>query len=403
MFLLEYALKHISRRAGKALGMLALPAILTLFLCCLNGLVDMLNDRSEHLTDSLTVTAVLSDITGSNQSNLWLDELDIAHLTDEGHLQGYVGELSVAREVYYSLDKEGSSRYPLVGVSDLKGSYSNFLLSTEVEVSFAEGWNKSALQGDAQVCVIPEGLLLQGYSPGDVLELRVSDSEWEAPFATLSLTVIGSFRHNVDGLLFCPWQTLKTLLNTHERPSHAQALSFTLKDNRTLDEFREKAAMCYKEIDYMAARQAHEYALTVHDESLRDSVASMERSIRTVQIIIPVVLALSALIGFLAGLLQVYNRRRELHLLRLQGVTRRDLIFIIASEALMLTFVGLLTGLIISPLIASILSLSGNEIASVGLSIRDGITLLLGVNAGYILATLLLTRKPLLQSVKEVA
>ena len=140
--------------------------------------------------------------------------------------------------------------------------------------------------------------------------------------------------------------------------------------------------------------------LKIHfwDEELRAVVAPMEKNLSLLEVLYPVTLAVSVLIGaglcLLLGLLQA----RDAALLRMLGVTRGRVRGLLSGEQILLSLIGVLTGLGV----LSILRQNPGAVLGGPLLMSAGLYVLGAFTGSLIGAILVSNKKPLeLLQVKE--
>lgn len=398
MVLARYVLKTMLRRPSKALGQLMLPLALLLFLSFLGGSLQMLDIKEGAALDSVQVPVVLSDLPGNNLSHLGMSEEALKPLLPGGALHAYVKDPCFARQAYYTLGADDNAEPALLaGVSALQGSYAHLLISAPLAVSFAPGQNAALLRGGRALLLVEERLLQQGFAFGDQLSLRLSQASYLQPFATQDFIIAGSFPHSVEGLMLCPYETLRRLMKGQDHDEGLSAASFTLRDNRRLDAFRQDALKHFEPVNYLAHPRPGRYALSIHDDELQGALQAIRQSRSTLGILHPLLLGLSAALGLLAGMLQVHGRRQELMLLRLQGLCKGRALALLLMETVGLAVVALLLSLLLTGLLGKRLPFLLPMPTG-----RQAAILLAALVLGHALAAMLWLSGPLLTKSKEV-
>ena len=126
--------------------------------------------------------------------------------------------------------------------------------------------------------------------------------------------------------------------------------SFLLADTRDLNEFRDEL----EERDYsqVGSISRNRLAIVIEDEALMDAIESIQQHIAVMNIIRPIMLALSTVIGFILSYLLTRNRLHEFAVMRSLGTKRLQVYSAFFLEQLILFLLGIvpvLIGLILRP------------------------------------------------------
>jgi ABC-type antimicrobial peptide transport system permease subunit len=178
---------------------------------------------------------------------------------------------------------------------------------------------------------------------------------------TCTLKIVGTYTEGDGKSIYCPSDIIKQAYDGLEKTIIAQSLSATLKDNKRLDEFREKMSLCFLEPDPNAKRtswnvkidiglpmriseKSYPYALDIDDNHLFDLAAILEDSIKFNRTVTVFVVILSVISGFLVGFLMVRRRKRDIMLMRMVGESNARVYVGFAFEQMICIILGIVIG-----------------------------------------------------------
>jgi ABC-type antimicrobial peptide transport system permease subunit len=163
------------------------------------------------------------------------------------------------------------------------------------------------------------------------------------------------------------------------------------KKNRQLPQFR-------RDMEKPIGIYGGEVRLIIWDEQLKIVIAPLEKNLSLLEVLYPVVIAVSVLIGAALCFLLLLQTTREAAILRVLGTTKTAVRLALILEPLFLSIIGVIIGLAISGFLwmASGLVTVGPLLASAGLYLA-------GVLAGSVIGAISVTnKKPIeLLQVKE--
>lgn len=218
-------------------------------------------------------------------------------------------------------------------------------------VTYADGYDMSALDGDTPVCLVGEGLAeMLGISAGDEIAL-LSDSKYSAlkavyeeegeeelqesaEEANVMYRVIGTVA-SADGAVN---DSIYAGIHGPMEELYGQKFSFgycefTLADNEKVDELDRRLANL-KNTNSKYARSASYY---IDTEALNDVIR-----IRTLlELLFPIAVAAEVFIGMAGYLLVILQSAREAVFLRILGITKKRARCMMALEQLLLCMTGI--------------------------------------------------------------
>jgi len=348
---------------------------LVLFLCLLNDTIVKKERRLNEIYKNLDVECVVSNLRGTQTDNLNIkdyivslflsDESTFLGIKDEIPFSSYIKDLKLKLTLKYELLLEGQevlisaifSASNLIGQTHLSTD-NKVLQESNVVITYFENYTDSLFLSDESVCIVSADQYQtlpkdnEGYC---YLRLAVGDSGYsEDVFAEQRLKVVGTYEGDSRNI-YCPWEIIKALSVRIMGMLHADSLSFSIKDNRQLDTFKELLARYFTYVDitgtvkdYTASDilTSYEYAITVYDGVLNKTVSRIKDNIDVLEILRPIIIMISLLIGFLASFLFVRNRKQEFAVMRSLG-TKKGMVFGEAFiEQFFLGIIGTAIGLI---------------------------------------------------------
>ncbi|MBW6474449.1 MAG: FtsX-like permease family protein [Anaerolineaceae bacterium] len=214
------------------------------------------------------------------------------------------------------------------------------------ESLFSKVWTKDEIISQGVPAIFPESFLNKyNLKRGNVVNL---DTE----FNSYPYKIVGSYLEGPRQLspnvvkqggsvaVLIPLSALQVIMDNDVYYSVAK---FTLDPakNRELPAFREEMKKMIAEPS--AGRLPLQ--IVFWDEELRAVVEPLEKNLSLLEVLYPVTVAVSVLIGIGLSLLLVLQQARETALLRMLGVSRIRVRAMLSSEQLLLSFLGILLGL----------------------------------------------------------
>ena len=221
----------------------------------------------------------------------------------------------------------------LRGVTD--ASIDSMLEEALLFTTWQEGYDERILQGDQPVCLAPAD---SGVELGEQKKFFLIEKE-----NVVSLTVVGLYELGYSSGAKAYYCSMDWLLDTcHELgvAVHYNALEMRLDNLRQLDTF--KAQMKELGMDTGGA------ILLVNDALLREVTSQLNRQIRLLESVLPILLALVAGIGFGLSFLLLRGRKKEAAVMRSLGMGRWRVAGVFLTE----TAAQALTGTVIGGLLS---------------------------------------------------
>ena len=297
----------------------------------------------------LAMTAFLMVFTNSiriNQASLddAYDNLEVkAHITaptaladpylEEARYQIIVNSGFVSEHAAMVRFKQSGST-TLRGVSD--SSIDSMLEEALLFTTWLEGYDADILQGNQPVCLAPAN---SGVELGEQKEFFLIEKD-----TVVTLTVVGLYELGYSSGARAYYCSLDWLLDAcHRLNVPYNALEMRLGNLRQLDVFKSQM----KELGMDAGGAI----LIINDALLREVTSQLNRQIRLLESVLPILLALVAGIGFGLSFLLLQGRKKEAAILRSLGMRRWQVAGVFLTETAAQALTGTLVGGLLSYLV----------------------------------------------------
>lgn len=327
MWQLSYVWRHLRRQArGFVLTALTLAAASVLLLW-MNGQLAAQQEELARLYADFEITCTVSNVSGSDTQHLNITPKYYELCYKEGgKLYDHTADLLLsARVPVYGLYEGEES--PLTRAEEDKAVASLVAVTAlpdQMAVTYRQGYEAADMGGAGLYCLIPEGLTV-----GETLALQLN-REAEAT----AFHVIGTYRADTAAVdLYVPFGAFETVAHARGVIPYANSMTFTLADNRRLDEAKEIMQKYFLPVGSdVDSAWGSQLAMSVHDGLFLDSVRMIERSIRLYGGMLVLLYLLTAGLATLVCFFTVRGRRRELAMLRSMGAPRRLIYGLVYAE-----------------------------------------------------------------------
>lgn len=369
MAILFYLKKRIRRSFFKGLVLALLLGVLCWFASIYDSSMKDKLQEIENAYDSIPVTVVVSNIEGTQTDGLDIPDYLVNYFISEQYTFGgerqdvafssYLSDVILKSTLYYTpqtpMDDPVSSDHitkrKLVGVTALEAVRVD--PSIGFSIDWFDGYDASVLRTQERVCLVSSETLRK-ISPGEdgqyLIALTVQVSPASTKDTGLELTVVGCYAGEAPDIL-CPWavaaQTQQVLggyyVNNgyYPGPISADSMSATIRDNRELGAFRELLSRHFAQVDPSGRIQEitgspvlthHPFAATIHDETLRGVLSELQKNLRMLERLLPLLTLLQAAISFIVSALYIHNRKQELAVARALGTSKAEILAMVSLE-----------------------------------------------------------------------
>lgn len=359
MFLIT---KRIRYNIAKGMVLSVVLGFLAWFTCLFIGFITQKQTEIDYAYESLPVSVVVSNLQGSQTDNLLITEDVIDYFISDTYyylgqvepvaFSSYVKDVLIKSTLYYticttdeSLDILSDSmpeNQKIVGITSTIAEPK--LDATEgVEIHYFSSEGNKRFVSDVPVCIVSESLLHTMETDEDgkyrmVLQVHTSPDATEVKL--LLVEIIGYYTKD-DNTIYCSWNAVAEIQKLLSGEIIADSLGATIKDNRKLDDFKLLLQRHFAEVNPTGALTEipnapvpayFRYAATVQDQILRQTVNNLHQNMKTLQRLLPLIVALALAIAFFAGFLYVYAQKKPLAIARSLGTPQKTVILIILLE-----------------------------------------------------------------------
>lgn len=279
----------------------------------------------------------------------------------DGDLVPFVKDLLICSYVFYKQDSvlvggepyilpEGMKEHlRLYGITDLEATAR--LAATKDKITWRSPQSEEMFSSeDLTELLIPKGL--EASLPEDAETLTISISPSRAYIASVdtdakpqpvTFQIAGSYEAQT-GPLYCSWKALREQWHTWYpgMPFNTDSLSFTVVNNLKIEELREEGDRYFHPDTGMLRAE-----MIIQDANYLEQIDSLERHQGYIEVLFPVLIVTSLLVGIVSSLLLQLSRRRQMVLMRTLG-TPSETIFLISNlESLSLLFIAFIIALLI--------------------------------------------------------
>lgn len=352
------------RRAPKAAGAFALVAMLfALFLCEISGYEARLRAQRDALYDSFDIDCYVSTATGTRTDALTLPARYIDLL--ENDLSDLVRDVRVTKTFRYQAigpgdpaDVEKPRQAPaLIGINDIALSED---LLTAGEIVWPEGMDNSFFSKGMEGCIIPVSIsdqIIWDEDGNPVIYLALCDLAYRYGRECISvcLPVVTAYTNSTSEIIYMSWGATQALSEQLIGFAAADTLSFSVRDNRRLDELTQMLSEHFKPVNPLAEPDSADFAVTVQDSVFRSTLSNIERNLSIVELLLPLAFGMSLACGFLVSFLSIRARIREFAVMRSLGTDGATVFLTILGEQTVTGGFGALIGVLVDVVVRGML------------------------------------------------
>ncbi len=413
MIVFFYEKTRLRRGVWQTASIVLLIALLCAFFALFNGFIRQKERDMDETYTAIPVTVAVSDLTGTKTDDLEITDYIINYFLSDQYVYGgelqekafssYVKDVYLKASVYYSFGAGFSNLRKLSGITSVAAASELNPLSGEPITYFA-GYDESIFSSDKAVCVVSTAVaeeLMQGKDNNGNVLLTVQ----MAPAATgeastqIAFDVAGTYLSESQ-TIYCPFSCVAAAQTELDGKVTGDSLSATVRDNRKLDEFRQILQRHFAQVDPSGHREEidtspvlryHPFAITVHDEMLRETLNALNRNLQTLYRLKPMFACMEVMIGAAAGFFYFHIRKREFAIARSLGTKRLEAVLAVFAEVCVIFALGSGLGAIVLLFIRE-----------AGIYYGMAAALFLAANAGAITACLMATGKSGVRLLREV-
>lgn len=356
-----YFIKRLWRRPWLSLCSLILTGVLCFLLCYLSGYQAEQRQKLEETKESFDILCVVTNRRGTQSVSLRMGSSAYYFLTDpEGDMPGLIRDLRATKEFYVISPDLNINDQPMIGVTNERCTEDlDPAMGGSVTLFVPEFY-----ETDGRFCLVSqeayEALVMDRELEAELNGTEFSEEElWEEAFSihvtdpfirideedgwgkgNVELTLAGYYAGSGQSI-YIPFRTSQDIAIEISNRTSTDSLAFLAADNEKLEAITEAASEVFGTVDPLADEHSSpRYALTIHDEQYRATVAALEQNIERTSYLLPIVMLLGLGVGFLISFLATRGERRTYALMRTMGMTRGRLTASILREQLVLTLLA---------------------------------------------------------------
>lgn len=371
MFHFRKAILNIQRHWTKSLLAVSTCMLIVVFLLLFfRGLETNLR-QLEALPDAIPIEGRINNLNGTLSSRMMIRESMIDALDQSAYVTdlSYTAELSAALDDLpedESLDA-GSFTLPLcLGVNRAE-AYPVLATGT---VLFMQGYGPEALSGAEPVCMIRNQELNDlGLAVGDKVRLTLFNITYPGDNAMkkfhrlgkYAVTIIGSFDPATgegatrSAQVVFPVGWLRALYAQQQVMFFADSAHFLVARPLELNQFKaEMDKVGFMPVISQANSTQRGTSLTVNDETFIKAATRLKENISLQRLIMPFVILIVGLLGFVVSYLLLQSRRPEIAIMRSLGVSQKSCFIMLLFESAVLELCGSLAGVAAASLLVDV-------------------------------------------------
>lgn len=413
MIVFFYEKVRLKRGVWQTVSIVLLIAFLCAFFTLFDGFICQKEQDMESAYAVIPVTVVVSNLTGTKTDDLKITDYIINYFLSDKYAYGgelqekafssYVKDVCLKASVYYSQGTGFSSRQKLIGITSVDAA-SELAPVSGNSITYFEGYDESIFTSNKAECLVStaaaEELSQDTDNNGNViLTVQMSPAATGEAATQISLEIAGTYSSESQ-TIYCPFSCVAAVQTELDGKITGDSLSATVRDNHELDEFRQILIRHFanvdpsghqEEINNSPALRYQQFAITVHDETLRETLNALNRNLQTLYRLKPIFACIEVMIGAAAGFFYIHIRRREFAIARSLGTKRIETVIMVFVEICLMFLVGAAIG--------TILILVVQETA---IQYAMAAALFFAMNVGAITACLMATGKSGIQLLREV-
>jgi len=233
----------------------------------------------------------------------------------------------------------------------------DFFTSSNIEVEFLSGYDFDSLRMAGDLGMISRNQAIkEGINLGDTIRITAwTIYEKNAICSVIDIKVVGIYQESWrSDVIYLPW----IMGYDHEYyvdfyygdpeyklwnellPRNIRSATFTLKNTENLDYFREYLdKQGYSEAGKIKSIRR---AVVIQDKNLEETIKTLDNFIRLMDILIPIMLIMFGLIGFIVSYLLIRHRLSELAIMSSMGTGKIHVFLSFFFEQVILFIIGLL-------------------------------------------------------------
>ena len=325
----------------------------------------------EALPEAIPIEGRINNLNGSLSSGMMIRESVIDALDQSAYVADldYTAELSavIGETTGDDSTDAGAFTFPLcLGVNRAEA----YLDLASGEALFAEGNGPEVLAGAEPVCVMrKQELDEQGLKLGDKVQMTLfnitypNDNAMKKfhPLGVYEVAIVGSFDPMMSESAARPAQVvfpigwLRAIYAEKDVMFFADSAHFWVSRPLELNRFKaEMEKVGLLPVITQANSTQRGTSLTVNDETFIKAATRLKESITMQRMLMPFVILIVGLLGFVVSYLLLQSRRPEIAIMRSLGVTQKSCFVMLLFESAILELSGSLAGVAAASLLVEV-------------------------------------------------
>lgn len=365
----SYVRRRLQRNVAQTAVLIVLGGIFAVLLLKLNSYLALQVERREEMLPNIAIRCVVTDDRGEKTEGLsipvyiteWFtrEEGPLFQYADKVCIKGILGfEIPLLTQNALLLEELGIKERSMVALTRLEAERRLDKVHG-VEITFFPGHGEQCFQETTgYYCLLPldlynaiveeAGVISEASSsPSDTVDsievnLLIGKGYSGVAKVTCDMQIAGYYTGG-KGDIYCNWQAALDGYALADELCSADSLSFTLRDNSKLEEFKDVSSAYFVErLKYSGPFTR--YSLVIHDEQYVAMRFSIDRNIKMLRIVLPFLNILAIGIGFFVSYVSIRNRKHEFALMASLGTGKEKIFLLVYFELAILILSGISLG-----------------------------------------------------------
>ena len=373
--IISYVRRRLQRNPGQTLILIALAGIFAVLLLKLNSSLTLQVQNRQEMLPNISIRCVVADHRGEKTEGLNIPSRIIDYFTrEENPLFQFADEVTMKARLVFEIPDLGGN--PLL-LEELKIEERSMVALTRleadrsldqvhgIEITFLPGYNEQSFQETTRyLCLLPRDIYdlivvepekepEDGWAPLDIkqentiaVNLLFSTAPTGVRSVGYDMQIAGYYQGGIRDI-YCNWQAAIDGYTQIGEPYRADSLSFILRDNSRLDEFREVISVYFVDLGPGLPGGFEWYSLKIHDQQYNTVLYSLDRSIKMLQLVLPLLNILAIGIGFFVSYIAIRNRKHEFALMASLGTEKQNVFSLVFLELALLIVTGICLGTVV--------------------------------------------------------
>lgn len=364
----RYVRRRLLRNLWQTLILIALGGIFAVMLLKLNSYLALQVENRQEMLPNIPIRCVVTDRRGEKTEGLSISAYVIDYLTwEESQLFQHVDKLCIKTVMVFEIPC--LARYPQL-LEELKIKDRSMVALTRLEaerrldqvhgvkITYLPGYDEQCFQETTgYFCLLPQDLYniivekeetIDGLPPSDTQQIdniavNLLLDTYQSGLATVACDMqVAGYYQGGNRDIYCNWQAALDGYAQIEERCDADSLSFILRDNSRLDEFKDVASNYF--VERSISPGLGRYSLTIHDQQYNAMLYSIDRNIKMLQTVLPLLNILTIGIGFFVSYVFIRNRKHEFALMASLGTGKKKVFLLVFFELALLIITGITLG-----------------------------------------------------------